>query len=764
MVEYRFRLIRDAVITLVDPEPQNFGSVKSVIKRAFKTHGSFYQFTDGDLKLGFTGNARETLRDAFEEDGKDAVVTLVADRRPDEYSDWVNIFTGQANFLTYELNQEYVQIDFENIDLQTKIKSRFDQDYDTSKTTNLEGGVIAPDLSDFNYNPLLIYRQSQMNANFAPIFQVIYNAGLQFDITQSGQNKTNRDEIFYLNGDRATNPNSFSEEEVPFETFNDGTISIDGWNTGTYYEFQSELGIDSYTVDLDMDIRFSVIGSGGGGTLGATSLRTAFLIYIVTADGDEILEEVDLHSNNRINGDPIATFNITKTVTIEKQTKRVYLAWRSSATSETTGSLAFTTDDFENYFTWEAKTISEFPGTVLNGQLIHETIDKNLEYITGEQDLLYSDFLGRTDLGYDVDGAGGLFFETNGFNIRGTTRGIVGNLKDRLSSLNGIFNLGYGIQFKDYDKENYQYRVEPSEYWYQPVEMASFTDIEQQSYNETFFTDLGFNEIQTGFTKYPDDDEDVASLLDWFGPSNYSLPSSKPSPTDDEGNTSKYDIKSDYIASPYLWETVRRQQFTQEPTKGTKYDEDLFIVQLEDDYPNYRQLSRSSSVTITDGGELYNQPSEVRDSYFNFLIRPIYNLINHGFIINGSLFGKNNNSKYRNIFYPNNQELEYSITASTTLGNDKSYVNNDDPLRGDMEDGLALFDPILINFKCALTRSQADEIILGHQNGLNEGNYGYITVIDPDGNTKQGWVLELKFNPVDEIGEFQLIKRSSYGV
>ena len=59
-----------------------------------------------------------------------------------------------------------------------------------------------------------------------------------------------------------------------------------------------------------------------------------------------------------------------------------------------------------------------------------------------------------------------------------------------------------------------------------------------------------------------------------------------------------------------------------------------------------------------------------------------------------------------------------------------------------------------------MTREQADDIILAHQNGLYEKNYGYITVTSPDGEEKKGWVMELLFSPVDEIGEFKLLKKS----
>ena len=36
----------------------------------------------------------------------------------------------------------------------------------------------------------------------------------------------------------------------------------------------------------------------------------------------------------------------------------------------------------------------------------------------------------------------------------------------------------------------------------------------------------------------------------------------------------------------------------------------------------------------------------------------------------------------------------------------------------------------------------------------------FIDITSPDGEEKKGWVMELLFSPVDEIGEFKLLKKS----
>ena len=398
MVDYQFTLNYNSTDTVLaaNEQPKNFASVKSRIKRDFKTHGTFYSFTDGNLKLEFPGSGRTVLKDAFETEGVDAVVTLTVERKKQDETSYTTIFTGQANFLNYELNTDFVLIDFEDISIQTKIMGRSGIKYDTAKTTDLEGNAIAPDYTSINYNPLEIYRESSIFANLAPLFEVNYNGSeIVFDMTASGANRTVKDEIYFLNGERATNPNSFViNDEFSLETFDDGTTSVDGWNTGTYMIFCPENGVDTYDVDLTFETNVSGIGTGGGGTIGAGGLTQMILLYSIEATGVETLTEVviDVATNTIVNGSSQIARTDTTTVTVTKKPIKAYLGWRFSG-SGTSGTLAISST-LSDFFTFDANLTSEFPLTIINGQLIHESIDNNLKYITGESNLLYSDFLG----------------------------------------------------------------------------------------------------------------------------------------------------------------------------------------------------------------------------------------------------------------------------------------------------------------------------------------------------------------------------------
>lgn len=88
----------------------------------------------------------------------------------------------------------------------------------------------------------------------------------------------------------------------------------------------------------------------------------------------------------------------------------------------------------------------------VGGMLIHECTDKLVESILGEKSMLKSNFLGRTDLGYQADGCASAYILTNGKKLRGLSQNdshLLLTLDDTFKSLNAIFNIGVGFEKSD---------------------------------------------------------------------------------------------------------------------------------------------------------------------------------------------------------------------------------------------------------------------------------------------------------------------------
>jgi len=90
------------------------------------------------------------------------------------------------------------------------------------------------------------------------------------------------------------------------------------------------------------------------------------------------------------------------------------------------------------------------PPTIARTILLHDAIKKACQYVTNQIDCFYSDLLGRTDLGYVVDGDGALIGWTNGGSLRRLAgKKIFGNLKEMIAFTNSLFCTSFGFQFLD---------------------------------------------------------------------------------------------------------------------------------------------------------------------------------------------------------------------------------------------------------------------------------------------------------------------------
>jgi hypothetical protein len=90
MADYRFFLNIGYDSYLID-EPKGFLEIQSVLRRDEDTHGVFFEFSDGDVDLEFSGDARDILEGEYDQFGIDASVEFEIQRREDKYSAWYSI-------------------------------------------------------------------------------------------------------------------------------------------------------------------------------------------------------------------------------------------------------------------------------------------------------------------------------------------------------------------------------------------------------------------------------------------------------------------------------------------------------------------------------------------------------------------------------------------------------------------------------------------------------------------------------------------------
>jgi len=215
-----------------------------------------------------------------------------------------------------------------------------------------------------------------------------------------------------------------------------------------------------------------------------------------------------------------------------------------------------------------SNSVSYFDATTSNCILPHEYFTQMIEVITGNKNAFYSNYFGRTDLGYDEDGEGAYLALQDGHMLRNLPieeNPFNSKFKDILENYIKTKNLVAGIEYKG-DIE--VFRIEKYGYVFGTgSEVLNFgeaiADVEM-SVN----SDLTYGSVKVGYDDIELDNLNGLNVI--HGEVNYSTPLT----IDNE-----LDLVTNWIAESYAIEQTRREQYASNPDGDTQNDKDIFIIE-----------------------------------------------------------------------------------------------------------------------------------------------------------------------------------------
>ena len=767
-MEYRFFLTYSGTTTQVD-EPDGWADFKSEIKRDFQSHGSVYMFTSGSLKLGFDGggdgfgDGRAILEEAFQNYGLDAEVTFTADWKPTESSDWENLFTGDAVMSNREYDLDYFQVDFETSSLKQKINNRLKTKVNIDATQDLDGnaliGTINKQTEDWDD---IVLERVWMAEFLADDFA---NRVIVLNETKSYNTAATSHDYYHSWGYEVTKFNSFNEVLL------DKGGGKDSKATETDYADQSDdASVDpllvcnvagTLTIDLsialevtlfgrnisvaaDIDLEYDLVmkqfrkGLGGSLSLIATKNLNNDTHTLVGQSIDYSYTFTEFSSNS-----------ISEEFTVQKG-DYIFLTVETSQSSTSSFETQSTVELFDSNSlqTWrseiDVRLRPDVVSRTVDFYLVHDLMSWISYIISGDSGSFYSEFFGRVEHGYDSDGCGSLNALTTGGQLRGVDVTPSISLQDCLDWASARYGVGWGYERYEY---GYRLRVEPMEFFYQDVEILDIGDNinEQNTYKETHAEELNFSRVEIGYAKSSDAELINNDFSDFLTKAEYSLPIKSI-----EGTYSKI---SPFIASNDLIQATYEQDVT--PGKAWKYDNEIFVIALVEEYAVYVPENKENFVTITGVYE----PFEM----YNYRHSPAYMMLEHAVFINSILMGKGLMEEIQNTSNTINQSFRsrYGVAAPCKLGDIQRQVRGS--LRnieiGNNFVGQRLWKPIKHSLTVALSKAQLDTIT-DDMEGYGANPYGYLTYRDDEGNTKQGYPLNITWNPIDEIAEIETIEKA----
>jgi hypothetical protein len=721
-----YRVTLGGTVLSTNEQPADLNSLQSSFKRDFKAGGVFFSFSgppDNVIKLRFPGQGRTILRDAYAADGVDARVTLVIERRSSDLDDYAIVYTGLTNMATKKLTQDFFEVEFEEVSLLNQIKTNLETVVDLSSTKDVNGDSV----------PALSY-----DVMTFPDFNLVTsgtNAGIALFIYTGGSGSFATIPDFTL----ASNQVTYVDGSSPFESIGSNTSSTTCDYAGAIVlkPNQGREYTATVSVRATLDLIVSLFTGPITGSI-TLALRRENLKTGINSTVDSLVIDPSLGTQTGI------SLNLEETISGGSDEYRYTFRVQSTVS-------AHPDDDIDLFpqvgvLTLAMETTFGAETSPAKCLKLFDAITRNLKLVTGEDDLLVST---------ELDSAGALenIAETNGYQLRQTDRGIKGTLKQRFHMLRSVFGLGWGMEVGYLGAALNAVRVRPWNDFFADVELFELSDIETESYEESYPEELKFSRVAVGYKAYSNDDESerVDSINDFNTEAAYKIPV--------ENIAGDLDFITDYIASGRLIEITRRKQYRAFEDKSWKHDEDLFLL----DCITYLGLSPrlDANILTEDAGVIL----------YNLLINPRFNFYNQAQLVNSVLFGKPGTTEYFNENFAVNTEgkIAYSNTfGSPYLGDTRQFAavgsapaNNDSPQANNYRSGTAKFDPYKIKFRTALTTLQEHEMLMAHRNGLSSRNYGYITITNPDGIVRRGWLISAVFNVVDGIYEIELISRAS---
>ena len=250
-----------------------------------------------------------------------------------------------------------------------------------------------------------------------------------------------------------------------------------------------------------------------------------------------------------------------------------------------------------------------------------ELFERLLRVMTGRTDfILESDYFGRTDLGYAEDGDGAYLGVSNGFWAREfNDKSLVTSWADAIKSYGVVADVSFDIKVKG-AIEYVKLEARTPDYFTNKItQLPNIVDDVKLATSKEF----SFSSISIGYEKGGDEYEEAIGLDEFNGKHSYATPISK--------NKQKLELVSKYRGDMTGFEFARRKPQKNFPTEDTRYDEDVFFLDMKKG-DTAILLQRKFEDDYTTINNIYSPETAT-----NLRLSPKQLLIKHGWFIKNCL-------------------------------------------------------------------------------------------------------------------------------
>jgi hypothetical protein len=723
----RYTLFNKSQGSLVIEEPIGWKSDEKELARHEQYHGIISRFSNSSK---FIGSGKDFIKLVDDVEGINADIQLKREEKHPKTDVWQLGYSGNLDLSTKETENNKIAIKFNSGGIEQVLKARESESVEIDRTTTIDGKTI-PEIEPITValDGRRIFLKSQLETKETDNEVSMYNesnagntrnqtVGLPFEIV----NKSHEQVQDVLSGNTANE--STGTTGMMFFAVSDRKriLHIKTNFTFKFIIAQEKIQTASFKISLttfkngisyDTPTRIPLFTMANISAMNAGNGNTYSVSYDATVEleaGQSLAIEAWQHVDFKVSIHAKLAIDLTNIK----------------------GTLFVEEDSF-------------FEKSTTKAILAHELMDRLVTIATGKEKAFYSDFLGRTDLGYTIDGPGALTGVTHGFWIRqfdkfpiptqvpkveNLFKPLTTSFKDAVTSLDAIWNIGIGIEIVG-NKE--RVRLEELSYFYNynvTIRLPNqVKKVKRSVATEYYYSSLEFGSEKGGTY------EEAMGLDEYNTKSTFTTIINRLKGT--------YSKISKYRTDNYGPEFARRKQKTVNSTEDTPYDNDNFIMDLKRGASGIFEQRKWQD-------DMEMQPTGVfnPDSATNLRFSPVNCLLRHSWWFGGG-FKKYITDYVRYGSSTANSQLKTKLIGKNEYSENGNIINS--------ELATARFFPEWIEFeaKCSfdvLKQVEGTTIIAGKE---IKNFYGLVEFINEDNEKEKGFLFNLKPNGK---GQWKLLK------
>lgn len=735
----RFTLEHDDMgnLLLMD-SPIGWNTDEKEYARHEEYNGIFPKFSNS---LKFVGDGADFINMIVDLYGVNSNVRLTKDEKHPQTDHWTRLYEGYLDLSTWEYSENQVSVKFNSGGLEEILKARESEDVELSRLTTMDGVAMEPLKTEIvKYNGRKIFLKSKWGIDPENADDVDISAFSNSGGVRNTSEGYPFEKLIYKSHEEA--------QEVSFDSQGNTNVGSGGMMLINVVDRQRTFVVKGENITLKPFITRFDATTGffkvsltifENGTDYDVKERLQLIHYGANNDG----QAYDNNNNLTLAHNKLFTLNFNEIITLEAdESLALEFLIQANLTDGTEGGSRFTVKVRERGGFLYLDEDSFFKATKSKFVLAHEAAVRLLQIITNKTGIFKSNFLGRTDIGYEQDGTAAYNGLSHGHWVRGFDelpagtednpnlfKPLTTSFKDFVTAFNAVWNLGLGIE-----RVGFKERIvlEDLTYFYNRNVTIRLPN-QVKAVKRTFATKYIYSSIDVGYEKGGVYSE-AMGLDEYNGKSTFNTVITKV--------RNAFSKISPYIAASYAKEFARRKQFENFPTEDTQYDEDIFLQDLKRGPSSIflERLWQDDFAQKPTGTYNPESATNLRLSPFNMLLR-------HGWEIAAGLI-KNPLDYIRYGSSTGNSKLKTQLIGGNEYAEDGNIINSELPK--------ARYQAMYIEFEHELD-FELLQLIEGYQ--MIEGEriyniYGLIEFINEDNITERGWLINLKPN---EKGKWKLL-------